>query len=132
MTMAQAFECGDNDIPFIDGEYNCLKTNTKADLESFVVSVKNALSDKWQVQTVEPVVLSAEEMFSVSWSGRLVTRKNTVEYGEAMHQNGRLERDLEYRLAIKKVVKMSDNLPVETFAHLVEINIEPLNQDLKL
>ncbi len=73
MTMSEAFKCGNNDSPFIDGEFNSDKDFTKKGLlelseyDGFKPwpSPKNQLSDQWQVQKAEPKVLTAKEV----WDG---------------------------------------------------------------
>lgn len=67
MTMAEAFQCGDNDIPFIEDEFNCNSKYTKGYLRStlndvaYRPSYDEMESDQWQVIKAETKVLTAEE-----------------------------------------------------------------------
>jgi hypothetical protein len=75
----------------------------------------------------EPKVLSADELFKKM---RLNSIHTEVEYGEAMHQNGRLERDLELMPLIDAIKSPCSN--VDDWLRLVgnEVeNIKPLNSD---
>lgn len=68
MTMIEAFECDDEDVPYLDGYFNWHDEHTKAKLNKIHcdIAVEAALSDKWQVKKADPKVLTAEEIEQVA------------------------------------------------------------------
>lgn len=57
--MKQAFECNDDDIPFIDGGFNDRGRRTKKILTNPTdypcnTKIEDALSENWQVKKAEP------------------------------------------------------------------------------
>ena len=64
MTMAEAFKCRDEDIPFIAGGWNGGKSATKKYILTNSVtfpSPEAIASQNWQVQKAEPKILTTEE-----------------------------------------------------------------------
>lgn len=116
MTMSQAFECGDNDIPFIEDGYNKAGYSKKQLMENpnaLRPTIFDHFSDKWQVKTAGQKVLEvagivakvADDIYNRDdkWSG-----VHAVEVGNLCHQNGRLERDLELRSFVDAFKKFSE------------------------
>ena len=142
MTMPEAFKCEGNDSPFIDGEFNSDKDFTKKGLlelseyDGFKPwpSPKNQLSDQWQVQKAEPKVLTVEELWNENFQADLqfTLFKKTH---KKIHQNGRLERDLEIRPlveAVKDYIKREYSIGSWTsvFSDILK-NLKPLNNGTK-
>lgn len=79
MTMQQAFECGDDDSPYIKGHFNdgfrVMGYTKKAIMsgemgaESVQKMIENSLSDQWQVIKANPDVLTAEVFFKKTYPG---------------------------------------------------------------
>ncbi len=147
MTMPEAFKCEGNDSPFIDGEFNSDKDFTKKGLlelseyDGFKPwpSPKNQLSDQWQVQKAEPKVLTVEELWNENFQADLqfTLFKKTH---KKIHQNGRLERDLEVRPVIDALDKTLESISYQdqyqkttaykTLVACIE-NLKPLNNGTK-
>jgi len=139
MTMQQAFECGDNDIPFIDGEYNDEHTLTKKLILDHYhnLGVKAALSDKWQVKTAEPVVLSAEEMLkrlqiTLRDTSSFLHDKCYLEEIKRADKNGQTKEQLRMKPLIESISKYKDGVHSSDFMGFVLkafCDLKPLNQD---
>jgi hypothetical protein len=103
MTMKQAFECGNDDIPFVDGEYNDEHTLTKKLilLHHHTPCIEAALSDQWQVKKAGPKVLTAEELIKGDRITDLIKKEGdsirVKTFSLRCHNNGRLEMYLEFK-----------------------------------
>lgn len=151
MTMKEAFECGDNGIPFIKGFFNNFRQRTKKELlaERGITpesrpSIDQALSDQWQVIPAESKVLTADQ---IRTKVRAEDPINTKSVGTVMYEcadygieSGRLERDLEYKELIEAVGKVLSwepgKIKVGDFGYtdlhnLLNAlkNLKPLNKD---
>jgi hypothetical protein len=75
-------------------------------------------------EPAEPVVLSAKQILS----GRTFeVNEDFIKYGEAMHQNGRLDMYLDFKKAFKES-QMAGNFKTLGFKMALK-NLKPLNQD---
>jgi hypothetical protein len=61
--MQEAFQCGDDDIPYIEGGFNPHKWTKKRAAKDCLVTTQEALSDQWQVQKAEPKVLGGGDWY---------------------------------------------------------------------
>lgn len=106
MTMKVAFECEDNDIPFIEDGFNHEDRHHKKELLGLFdgdsrLSVDDALSDQWQVIKAEPKVLTAEEWVDYI----LQLEQATQTYKELIKNSEQPPKRLPY--IIKRVAKDS-------------------------
>ena len=147
MTMREAFQCGDDDKPYIEDGFNCTLTYTKkqilqkqrpeTDPCTVFKMVKDSLSDKWQVQKAEPKVLTVEECFK-KYSIRQMEKDFApgrdyfhFGFGDGKGQ-GRLERDLEVRPVVKAIQKYQNDDSIEFHeSGIFEAleNLKPLNDE---
>lgn len=142
MTMREAFECDDNDIPFIEGEYNCNPTAelTKAVLKkNFThIDLDHALSKEWRIKKAEPKVLTAEELVDHHIVGEPLMA--TVDFAELCDKNGQLKQWLNHKelresfLNLLSKVKLymeeptcNDFLPHVEYAEKALKNLKPPN-----
>ncbi len=120
MTMKQAFECREDDVPFIKHGFNDSTKSKKSTIlhsPNYTYSampIKDALSDKWQVIKAEPKVLELNEIvdksFKVNPLDTLPVRLRYVSIADLAEKNGQLRewnRTKELREAVKNLMKQS-------------------------
>lgn len=89
-----------------DGKYFCSDGCTRVTLRPCFLKLEG------EIIPAEPKVLTAEDMFDHLYSGHKDMDKvcfapfNMIAFGMKMHQNGRLERDLELRPLLKKLSQL--------------------------
>jgi hypothetical protein len=92
-TMSECFEaCQDNDIPFIEGGFNHGLKLTKSKLinEDLSPSIKEHLTDKWQIKRAEPEILSVSKILHDTIGDNHITLPEVIKYGEHCDKNGQL------------------------------------------
>jgi len=135
MTMKQAFECNDEDSPFLqDGFNSAFRKSKKHILEnpkSFSVYPGHALSESWQVQKAEPKVLSADEWVEKNigkywgrWSTAGVSTETEfgIESFRAGDKNGQLKewnRMKEFREAVSVLYEKAAHEAISTITKKV-------------
>ncbi len=117
MKMEQAFECGDNDIPFIEGGYNTTGYSKKQLLSNpngLRPTILDHFSDQWQVQKAEPKVLTTDEIRTKVTNEDLDNTKSyrllMYECAEYGIENGRLEMYLEFKKFLNENFKTGDSI----------------------
>ncbi len=139
MTMSEAFKCGGNDIPFIDGEFNSDKNFTVKGLRELSEydkfkpwpTPKQQLSNEWQVQKAEPKVLTVDELVYADQKSF-----NDGEYpklwwvADKADKNGQLREwlrpeQIELREAIKELLKTIP-APIDSYAAIVHHKLKYL------
>lgn len=79
------------------------KESFKAKIDSYKAKLEEMKAELEKMEA-EPKVLTADEMLDNY--GDFQCRTEFIEYGESMHQNGRLERDLELRPLVEYVNRL--------------------------
>jgi hypothetical protein len=151
MTIQEAFECGDDDIPFIEGGFNNFRRQTKKEMSDTPTnpesrpSVSDILSDKWQVQKAEQKILTAEEWVKTAGKDipdltNIIQVQLLLTAYNAGDKNGQLKQwqnHEELRETVKIVIRglcgkqeekiSRDEMHVILLSAL--ISLKPLNQD---
>jgi hypothetical protein len=129
-TMKECFDaCGDDDIPFIENGFNSSGMGNKKrllDFDSMAVSLKDMLSNKWQIKRAEPVVLSADEYlkknYNVNTDGDLILLPHHfIDVFNSADKNGQLREwlrpeQVELREAVKnyrQLMETGAEVPIE-------------------
>jgi len=99
-TMKECFDaCGDDDMPFIENEFNWPNPATLGELKKldasqfhFIEVLEWGYSNKWQIKRAEPVVLSAEEWVENNihryWGRHHTNLFSESEFGCEAYQKG--------------------------------------------
>ncbi|MCK5604924.1 hypothetical protein KAR91_23745 [Candidatus Pacearchaeota archaeon] len=111
LTMSEAFECGDDDIPYIEGGFNRTGYSKKQLLENpngLRPAVLDHFSNIWRVKKADPKVLTVDQAWekyrNMCFKGfsdiDSIPNAYTTGFADGKSE-GRLERDLELRPVFK-------------------------------
>jgi hypothetical protein len=148
-TIKECFDaCRNDDIPYIDGGFNHMTSLTKSELlekEEFtapMASLKQQLSDRWQIKRAEPKVLTPDEwlrdQYPGKYSGKYIQTNGyhdtcmhfAFESGEKQGiRKGRIERDQDLRRALE-LAREVKNLYWNDNIHALESKLDELGEEL--